>query len=66
MPATTFPEYARELEEILNPIVAAGEATLVSIKHTPTGMAIAPAPSLAEVADEILKQAQSRSPVSDT
>jgi len=32
MPATTFPEYAREIEDVLNAIVATGEATLVNIQ----------------------------------
>ncbi len=32
MPATNFPEYAREIEDVLDAAVAAGEATLVSIQ----------------------------------
>lgn len=32
MPATTFPEYARRIEDVLDAAVATGEATLVSIQ----------------------------------
>jgi hypothetical protein len=32
MPATTFPEYAREIEDILDAVVAMGEVTLVNIQ----------------------------------
>ena len=32
MPATSFPEYAREIEEVLHALVASGEATLLSIQ----------------------------------
>jgi hypothetical protein len=35
MPATNFHEYAREIEDVLNSLVAAGEATLVSIQIDP-------------------------------
>lgn len=128
MPATTFPEYARGIKDVLDAAVAAGEATLVSIqidqrswlrgfiagllqfndgselhfrefvdtslpeprlmyayhcqdankhlifrydnaahrpslpraehKHTPVGVEVSPAPTLAQVVDEILRGAQ--------
>jgi len=32
MPATNFPEYAREIEDVLDAAVTAGEATLVSVQ----------------------------------
>jgi hypothetical protein len=32
MPATNFPEHARGIEDVLDAIVAAGEAVLVSIQ----------------------------------
>jgi hypothetical protein len=32
MPATNFPEYAREIQDVLDSSVAAGEAVLVSIQ----------------------------------
>lgn len=32
MPATNFPEYARETQDVLDAMVAAGEATLVNIQ----------------------------------
>jgi len=32
MPATNFPEHAREIEDVLDAAVAAGEAVLVSIQ----------------------------------
>ena len=32
MPATSFPEYAREIEDILHVLVASGEAMLLSIQ----------------------------------
>jgi hypothetical protein len=32
MPATNFPEYAREIEDVLDAVVAEGEAALVNIQ----------------------------------
>jgi hypothetical protein len=32
MPATNFPEYAREIEDVLDAIVATGEAVVVSLQ----------------------------------
>jgi len=32
MPATSFPDYARQIEQVLNATVAAGEAALLSIQ----------------------------------
>jgi len=43
MAATNFPEYAREIQDILDTSVAAGEVEIFS------------APTLAQVLDEILK-----------
>jgi hypothetical protein len=32
MPVTSFPEYAREIENVLNAAASAGEAALVSVR----------------------------------
>ena len=32
MPASSFPEYARGIERVLDAVIAAGEATLISIQ----------------------------------
>jgi hypothetical protein len=32
MPITSFPEYARQIEDVLNAVVATGEATVVDLK----------------------------------
>ncbi len=35
MPVTSFPEYARRIEDVLDAVVATGEATLVNIQIDP-------------------------------
>jgi hypothetical protein len=83
MPITTFPEYARAMQDVLDAVAATGEANVVSIrkdqrsllvlifrydnaahrpplpqaehKHTPAGVEVSLAPTLAQVIDEILK-----------
>lgn len=64
MPTTSFPEYARQIQAVIDEVIRTGEAHLLNLhrptlsqlehKHTPTGIELSTAPTLSQVLDEIL------------